>query len=123
MLAGGAADHGDADLLRDLEAHLRESRSRDQERNAHLRRLDDHFRGQSTGRVEDLVAAVNAVEPHLAGDRVDRVVPAHVFDEVQDLARAFAIGRERAAVHRAGLLVDRLVHADAVEQCVERGAG
>ena len=42
------------------------------------------------------------------GDRVDRVVPADVLDEHQDLARAArSFGGERAAVHGAGLLVDR----------------
>ena len=40
------------------------------------------------GRVEDLVAAVDAVQPHPAGDRVDRVVAADVLDEGQHLAPA-----------------------------------
>ena len=56
VLVGRAADHRDADLLRDLVAHLRQARARDQERDAHLRRLDHHLRGQPAGRVEDLVA-------------------------------------------------------------------
>ena len=60
------------------------------------------------------------VEPHPAGDRVDGVVAADVLDEHQDLGAGVAVGRERAAVDRAGLLVDRLVQAHAVEQRVQR---
>src|SRR3989337_4218926 len=56
--AAHAAEHGDADLLRDLVAHLREARARDQERNAHLRALDHHLAGQPPGGVEHLVRAV-----------------------------------------------------------------
>src|SRR5215831_2219748 len=81
MLAGRAADHGHADLLRDLVAHLRQTRARDEERDLHLRRLDHHLGGEAPGGVEDLVAALDAVEPHHARDRVHRVVPADVLDE------------------------------------------
>jgi hypothetical protein len=59
---------------------------------------------------------LDAFQPHPPGDRVDRVVAAHVLDEGEDLGAV----RERAAVHRARLLVDRLVHAHCVEQTEER---
>src|SRR5690349_5885134 len=73
LAAGRAPDHGDADLVRDLVAHLGEARARDEEGNLHLRRLDHHLRGEPAGGVEDLVRAVDAVEPHLPCDRVDRI--------------------------------------------------
>ena len=105
---------------RDLVAHLRQARARHEERDAHLRRLDHHLGGEPARRVEDLVAAVDPVEPHLPGDRVDRVVAADVLDEHQDLGARRVVARERAAVHGARLLVDRLVQAHAVEQREER---
>jgi len=111
--AAGAAEHGDADPLRDRVAHLREARARDEERDAHLRALDHHLGSEPSGGVEDLVRAVDAVQPHEAGDGVDRVVAADVLDEHQDFP---AGGGERAAVHRAGLLVDRLVLAHLLDQ-------
>jgi hypothetical protein len=88
VLALGAADHRHAELAGDLPAHLGQARARDEEGDAHLRRLDHHLRGQPAGGVENLVAAVEAVQPHLAGDGVDRVVAADVLDEHQDLAAA-----------------------------------
>src|SRR5437016_4657060 len=80
-LVDRATDHGDADLARDLVAHLREARARHEHRDSHLRRLDHHLRGEPAGGVEDLVAPVDAFEPHPARDRVDRVVAADVLDE------------------------------------------
>src|SRR5688572_31865685 len=41
--AARAAEHGDADFLRDRVAHVREARARDEERDAHLRALDHHL--------------------------------------------------------------------------------
>src|SRR5207249_4371362 len=69
MLPGGPADHREADLVRDFVAHMRESRARYQNRNAHLRALDHHFRSEPPGGIEHLVAAVDAVQPHLPGNR------------------------------------------------------
>ena len=120
MPAAGAAKHGEADLFRDLVPHLRQARARDEKRDAHLRALDHHLRGEPAGGVEKLVGAVDRIEPHEAGDRVDRVVAPDVLDEHQDLARG---GAERAAVHCARLLVDRLVLAHLFEQHEEIGIG
>src|SRR5579864_7867426 len=55
LAARRAADHGDAQLLRDVVAHLGESGARHEERYLHLRRLDHHFGSQAPGGVEDLV--------------------------------------------------------------------
>ena len=95
--------------LRDFEAHLCQSRARNEEWNSHLRSLDHHLRRQAAGRVEDLVAAVKAVEPHAAGNRVDGVVAADIFYEHQYPRGAVLVGCKRAAMHGAGLLVNRLV--------------
>ncbi len=73
----------------------------------------------SPERVEDLVAPLDALEPHPAGDGVHRIVPPDVLDEREDLG---ALG-ERATVNRARLLVDRLVLAHGVEQGEERFLG
>src|SRR5713226_4690621 len=82
LAARGAADHGDAELRGDLVAYFGENRAGNEEGDLHLRGLDHHLRGEAPGGVEDLVRAVHAVEPHLPRDRVDRVVPADVLDEV-----------------------------------------
>src|SRR6266513_2027280 len=63
VLAGGAPDHGHADLLRDLVTHLCQPRARDEKWNLHLRCLDHHLRGEPSRGVEDLVAALAAIEP------------------------------------------------------------
>src|SRR5579864_4632686 len=84
MAIGRAADHRHADLLRNLVAHLRESRARHEKRDAHLRGLDHHLGREAPRRVEDLVVAFLTVEPHLSGDRVDGVVAPDVLDELQD---------------------------------------
>jgi hypothetical protein len=115
-----APDHRHADLLRDLVTHLRQARARHEERDAHLRGLDHHLGSKAPRGVENLVVAFAAVEPHLAGDRIDGVVAPDVLDELQDLRMRADVRRERAAVHGARLLVDRLVHAHLVEQVVER---
>src|SRR5689334_25306472 len=69
VLVGGAPDHRETDLLRDLVAHLRQAATGYEKRNAHLRGLDHHFGGEPPRRVEDLVATVDAIQPHLASDR------------------------------------------------------
>ena len=45
-----------------------------------------HFRGEPAGGVEDLIAAVDPIEPHLTGNRVDRVMATDIFDKVKDVA-------------------------------------
>src|SRR5437588_10277726 len=80
-----ATDHRHADFLRDLVSHLRETRARHEKRDAHLRRLDHHLGREAARRVENLVAAVDAIEPHATGDRVDRVVTTDILDEQQNL--------------------------------------
>ena len=96
-------------------------RARQQHRDVHLGALDDHLRRQPAGGVEDLVAALDAVGPHPAGDGVDRVVAAHVLDELQDpCAAVLVLSAERAAVHGAGQLVDRLVAPDQVHDGEQR---
>ena len=120
MLAGRAPDHRHPDLLRDLEAHLRQAGARNEKRNRHLRRLDHHFGREAARRVEDLVATFDPIEPHLSGDRVDGVVTTDVLDEHEDFGARRFVGCERAAMHGARLLVDRLVQAHAVEERIER---
>src|SRR6267143_5687305 len=85
LAARRAADHGDAELRRDLVAHFGEARAGYEEGNLHLRGFDHHLGGEASGRIEDLVRAVHAVEPHLARDRIYRIVPSDVLDEVEDL--------------------------------------
>jgi hypothetical protein len=85
------------DAARDVVAHAGQPRARQQDRDAHLRALDDHLRGQAPGRVEHLVGAVDGLEPHPAGDRVDRVVAADVLDEAQDLRAAPSVGCVQSA--------------------------
>src|SRR5437867_3476541 len=91
MLVACAADHGDADLLRDLVTHLSQSGARDQELDTHLRSLDHHLGSEPARGIENLVAAVDAIEPHATGNGVNRIVTADVFDEVQYLTGAILV--------------------------------
>src|SRR6476661_2330481 len=116
VFAGCTSEHGDADLARDFITHLRESRPRYEDRYLHLRALDDHFGGKTTGGIKRLVAAFHAVEPHLPGDRIDRIMASDVFDEHENLGPF----RQRAAVHGTRLLVNRLVAANVVDETVKR---
>ena len=93
-----AADHRQADSASDLAPHLRQARAGHQERYPHLRGLDHHLRREPARRVEDLVAAVDAIEPHVPRDRVDRVVASDVLDERQDF-RAVPTRWTRARNH------------------------
>src|SRR3546814_8897328 len=63
-----------ARLLRQRDAPGGEAGARHQDGNAHLHRLDHHLRGEPPGGVEDLVVRRDAVQQHVAGDLVDRVV-------------------------------------------------
>src|SRR5258708_35664169 len=90
VLYSRSGDHGHADFLRDLVTHLRQARARDEERDFHLRRLDHHLRGEPSRGVEELVAALDAIEPHHAGDGIDPVMPAAVPAAVESLSRARA---------------------------------
>ncbi len=119
MAALGTGDHRHADLLREFEPLLRDPGARQQHRDAHLRDLDDHLRRQPTGGVEDLVGAVDAVEPHMAGDGVSGVVAADVFDEQLDGGGARPGHAQRATMHRAGAAVDLVLGAQGVEQGID----
>ena len=92
----GAQAHG----LGHLMAHLGDAAARDHERDTHLCGLDDHLAGQPAGGVERQLRW-RALEPGPAGDGVDRVVPAHVFNEEQHLGPLAAQIKQRAGVHRA----------------------
>src|SRR3954467_3076788 len=50
-----APQHGDAGPQRNLMAHLREPRARNEERDAHLRALDDHLGCEPPGRIEHFI--------------------------------------------------------------------
>ena len=117
MPALGARDQRHADLLRDLEAHRGDAGARQQHRDAHQRDLDHHLRGQPPGGVEQARAAVDILEPHVPGDRVDRVVAADILDEQLDSAGRAA---QRAAVYRAGVFVDFVVFVQVLQQRVDR---
>src|SRR6202171_4863833 len=73
-----APDQGQPDLPRQVDAPRRKARTRDQNRNSHPHRLDDHLRGQPSRGVENLVGAIDAVAIDPAGDLVDGVVAADV---------------------------------------------
>src|ERR1700686_1292823 len=75
----GATDQGQPGLARELDAPGGEARARDQDRDAHLHRLDDHLRGQATGGVEDLSLGTDAVQMQVAGNLVDGVVAAAIL--------------------------------------------
>ena len=90
-----------------------------QKGNAHLRRLDHHLGRQPPGGVKNLVAAIEVVEPHAAGDGIDRVMAADILDEHQDLAARVCVAGQCAAMHGAGLLVDRFVVAHRLEQAIQ----
>jgi hypothetical protein len=79
-LAAGPADEGEAGLARQIDAPGGEARARGEDGDAHDHALDDHFRRQPAGGVEDLVVGRDAVEEHPAGDLVDRIVPPDVLD-------------------------------------------
>jgi hypothetical protein len=53
---GGATEQRQPELQRELVPHLRDAAARDDDRHAHLRRLDHHLARQPPGGVEDLVA-------------------------------------------------------------------
>src|SRR5947207_3353079 len=78
-LAAGAADQGQPDLPRQLDAPGGEARARDENGDAHPHRLDHHLGGQPSRRVHDLVAGIDVVAKHPARDLVDRIVTADVL--------------------------------------------
>ena len=117
MFVHRAADHRHADAFCDLVAHLREARARHKKGHAHLCGFDHHLARESSGRIENFVATSHAVEPHHAGDRVDRVVAPDIFDEVKEFRRETEQG---TAVYRACLLVNRFVFAHEFGECIER---
>ena len=84
----------------------------------HLRGLDHHLGGEAAGGVEDLVASRRCrratSSPAIASTALWRPTSS------TNIRISPAVRGERAAVHRAGLLVDRLVLAHRVEQLVER---
>jgi hypothetical protein len=118
VAAGAAGQQGHAEAAGDLVPHLRRAGARQQEGDRHLRALDHHFRRQPSGGVEHLVAAVHAVQPHFSGNRIDRIMAAHVFDKIQQRA---GLREQGASVYRAGLLVDRLQGADGFDDPVYAG--
>src|SRR5579871_3922999 len=60
-LAARAPDESEPDLAGEIDAPGRKARARDQDRNPHPHRLDDHFRGEPARGVEDLVRGIDAV--------------------------------------------------------------
>ena len=92
-------------------------RAGQQHRDPHLSDLHHDLGSEPARRVEDLVAAADVVQPHLARDRVRRVVAPDVLDEGQDPGAP----AERAAVHRSRLAVDLVVRADLPEEVVDEG--
>ena len=82
-----------------------------------MRRLNHHLAGEPTGGVENFVATIDAVKPHHASNRVNRIVAAHVLDKVQKLGRCAEQG---AAVYRTRLLVNCLVFTHEFRHRIER---
>src|SRR5688500_6135704 len=76
----GAADEGEAGAARKLDAPRGKTGPRDDDRDSHAHRLDHHLRGETPGRVKNLVLRRDAVEVHIARNLVDRVVPPDVLD-------------------------------------------
>ena len=108
-------DHHHAEVLRQLQSHVRDARARQQHRDTHVRRLHDDLGGEPAGGVEDLVVTDDAVQPHATGDGIGGVVAAYVLDEVEDVG----ILAERAAVHGAGLPVDVVEGRDGAQQVID----
>src|SRR5882757_9876307 len=94
-----AADQRQSDLPRQIDAPGRKARARNQDRNPHPHRLDDHLGSQPSRGVQNLVGGVDAVSKHPARDLVDRVVAANVLG----VADGSAFLAQHAAVDGAGL--------------------
>src|SRR5215469_12242795 len=75
-LSLGSADEGQPRLSGEIDPPGGKAGARDQDRNAHLHGLDYHLRGQPPGGIEDLALRGDTVQVHVAGDLIDRVVPA-----------------------------------------------
>ena len=60
-IAARAADQRQSDLPRQIDTPSGETRTRNQNRNAHPHRFDDHLGGQPSRGVENLVAGIDAV--------------------------------------------------------------
>src|SRR5882757_8060154 len=94
-----ASDQRQSDLPRQIDAPRRKTRARNQDRNPHPHRLDDHLGSQPSRGVQNLVGGVDAVSKHPARDLVDRVVAANVLG----VADGSAFLAQHAAVDGAGL--------------------
>ncbi len=111
----GAGNHGDAELTGQIQPHLGDAGARQQHRNAHLRHLDHHLRGEPPCGVEDLVVASLAAHPELTGQGIHRIVAPHILDKGEDF-RATADG---AAMHGTGHLVGFVMGRQRLEQGIE----
>src|SRR6266852_3487966 len=116
-LSPRAPDQGQPDLPRQIDAPRREARTRDQDRNSHPHRLDDHLGGQSSRGVENLVGGIDAVAIDPARDLVDGVVAADVFG----VADRGALLAQHAAVDCACLEIERRHGVDGVRHLIEPG--
>src|SRR3954471_6307171 len=116
-LAAGAPHQRQADLPRQLDAPRREPGARDEDRDAHAHRLDDHFGGEPSGGVQDLVGGIDAMAIDPARDLVDRVVTSDVLG----VADRLAFLAEHAAVNGASLEVERWHRVDPVRHSVKPG--
>jgi hypothetical protein len=100
-------------------AHRGDAIARDDDGHAQLCSLHDHLAGQPARRVESLVATAHAMQGHPSGDRVDGIVPTHVFDEHQQFGFLRLQTEERAAMHRTRLAVDAVLLAHGFEHAVQ----
>src|SRR3984957_510635 len=77
--AARAPDQRQSDLSRQIDAPSGEPRTRNQNRNTHPYRFDDHLGGQPSRGVENLVAGIDAVAIDPACDLVDGIVAPHIL--------------------------------------------
>src|SRR5439155_9916482 len=108
-----------AGLAGEIDPPSGEAGPRDQDRDAHLHGLDDHLRGEPPSGVEDLPSRGDTVEVHVAGDLVDRVVPADIL-HIEQWPVLLA---QDAAMDRPGGEIEARGRVDLAGQRVEpRGA-
>jgi hypothetical protein len=126
MLVHSAPYCTEPKLPSDVIAHLCDAAAGYHDGNAHLGGFDDHLAGQAACGVEGVgliffsgLLAVDPLHRHPAGECVDGVVAAYIFDEHQHLSPF----EERAAMHAAGAFVGALLLANRFRDAVELGLG
>src|ERR1700722_7101853 len=116
-LAARASDQCQSNLPRKINAPSGETRARNEDRNAHPYRLDDHLRGEPSRGVKDLVSRIDVVVINPACNLVDGIMATNIF-RVAD-GRTFLA--KHTAVDRASFEIKRWHRVDHIGHLIKPG--